>query len=140
MAEETLYTANTGCVSISTANTNLDGTGTLGTVLTAGSNGTLVKSVTIKAQTNTTQGMVRLFITGGGATQLIAEIEIPAITKSGTDPSFEIHMPTNYSLESGYVLKASTQVAEAFNVIAEGLDWTYPDPPRCDATHYTANT
>ncbi len=29
MAAETLYTANTGMVAISTANSNLDGTGTL---------------------------------------------------------------------------------------------------------------
>lgn len=89
MAAETQYTANTGCVTISTANSNLDGTGTLGTVLTGASNGTLIKSIIVKAQTNTTQGMIRLFVNGGGATELIAEIEVPAVTKSSTDPSYE---------------------------------------------------
>ena len=62
MAAETQYTANTGKVLISTANSNLDGTGTLGTVLTAASNGTLIKAITVKAQVNTTEGMVRLFL------------------------------------------------------------------------------
>lgn len=141
MAAETQYTANTGLVAISTANTNLDGTGTLGTVLTAASNGTLVKSVTIKAQGNTTQGMVRLFVTGGGSTNLISEIEIPAVTKSSVDPSFEIHMPINYALKSGYVLKAATNNAETFNVIGEGLDWVYyTTSVRPESTKYTANT
>lgn len=126
MASETQYTANTGCVTISTANSNLDGTGTLGAVLTGAANGTLIKSIIIKAQTNTTQGMVRLYSNGGGATELIAEIEIPAVTKSGSNPSFETYLEINYALKSGYILKASTQNAETFNVIAEGLDWEYP--------------
>jgi len=141
MAAETQYTANTGCVTISTANSNLDGTGTLGTVLTAASNGTLIKSVMIKAQGNTTQGMIRLFATGGGATELISEIMVPAVTKSSVDPSFQIYLPINYALKSGYILKASTQNAETFNVIAEGLDWAYyTSSVRPDSTKYTANT
>ncbi|MEO5642030.1 MAG: hypothetical protein ABIQ40_08485 [Bacteroidia bacterium] len=141
MAAETQYTANTGCATISTANTNLDGTGTLGTVLTAASNGTLIKSVTIKAQVSTTAGMVRLFVSGGGATELIAEIEVPAVTKSATDPSFENYMEINYALKSGYILKASTVNAEAMNVIAEGLDWAYyTTSVRPESTKYTANT
>ncbi len=145
MAAETQYTANTGCVTISTANTNLDGTGTLGTVLTAststGMQGCIIKSVTIKAQGNTSQGMIRLFLAGGGATELIAEVEIPAVTKSATDPSFELHMETNYALKPGYILKASTQNAETFNVIAEGLDWKYyTTSVRPDSTKFSANT
>ena len=45
--------ANTGFVTISTANSNLDGTGTTALLLTAGNNGTLVKTLIIKAQNNT---------------------------------------------------------------------------------------
>lgn len=141
MAAETQYTANTGCVTISTANSNLDGTGTLGTVLTGASNGTLIKSIIVKAQTSTTQGMIRLFVNGGGATELIAEIEVPAVTKSSTDPSYEYYMELNYALKSGYVFKAATQNAETFNVIAEGLDWAYyTTSVRPESTKYTANT
>lgn len=145
MAAETQYTANTGCVTISTANSNLDGSGTLGDVLTAssaaGMKGCIIKSVTIKAQVSTTQGMIRLFASGGGSTELIAEIEVPAVTKSATDPSFELHMETNYALKAGYILKASTQNGEAFNVIAEGLDWKYyTTSVRPESTNYVANT
>src|SRR5688500_6594870 len=109
MAAETQYTANTGIVSISTANSNLDGTGTLGTVLTGASNGTFVKTITIKAAGTVTQGVVRLFITGGGVTRLIEEIEIPNQTPSADAPAFEYTLNCDYKLQSGYILKAATQ-------------------------------
>lgn len=138
MAEETQYTANTGMVTISTANTNLDGTGTLGTVLTGASNGTLIKSVIIKAITNTTAGMVRLFVTGGGNTRLLMEIPVPAINKAAINTAFETKVDLNFTLQSGYIIKASTQNAESFNIIAEGLDWTYyGSSVRKDTTQFT---
>jgi len=144
MAAETQYTANTGMVSISTANTNLDGTGTLGTVLTAsaaGTAGTLIKSVTVKATGNTTQGMVRLFIYDGTNTRLVAEIEVPAVTKGANDPAFEVRMETNFALKALEELRASTEKAESFNVIAEGLNWAYyASSVRSETTKYTANT
>jgi len=127
-------------VTISTANTNLDGTGTLGTVLTAASNGTIIKTVTIKAQVSTTQGVVRLFVYDGTNTKLIAEVLIPAVTKSGTtDPAFETTIPLDFYLKASWVLKASTQNAEAFNVIAEGMNWAYYASARPDTTKNTAN-
>lgn len=142
MAAETQYTANTGMVVISTANSNLDGTGTLGTVLTAASNGTLVKRITIKAQGTVTQGMVRLFVYDGSSnTRLIEEVLIPAITQGSTEMSFEQTIECNYRLQSGYILKAATQNAETFNVIAEGLNWTYyGSSVRPESTNFTANT
>lgn len=141
MAEETQYTANTGMVTISTANSNLDGTGTLGTVFTAGANGSLIKTVTIKAQGDSTQGMIRLFIVGGGNTRLFREIEVQAVDSSGINPRYEFHFDLDFALQSGYVLKASTENAESFNVIVEALDWAYySSSVRTDTTQYTANT
>jgi hypothetical protein len=141
MAAETQYTANTGMVVISTANSNLDGTGTLGTVLTAASNGTLVKRITVKAQGNVTQGMVRLFVYDGTNTRLLEEILIPAVTQGSTEMSFEQTIECNYRLQATYVLKASTQNAETFNVIAEGLNWAYyATSVRPESTNFTANT
>ncbi len=142
MAAETQYTANTGMQTISTANSNLDGTGTLSSAIITGSTtGTLIKSVTIKAIGNTTQGMVRLFIYDGTNTRLIAEVEVPAVTKGANDPAFEVRMETNFALKNNYSLKASTENAESFNVIAEGLDWTYyTSSVRPESTKFTANT
>lgn len=124
--ERAKYTANTGIVLISTANSSLSGDGTLGTVLTAAANGTLIKTITINAIGNTTQGMVRLFIyDGNSVTNLIDEFEIPPSTALGTYPAYTITYEVNYNLKAGYVLKASTQNSESFVIIAEGLNWTY---------------
>lgn len=126
MAAETQYTANTGIQTISTANSNLDGTGTLSSAIITGSlYGTLIKTVRIKAQGNTTHGMVRLFVCQKSTTKLISEIEIPATTKSETDSTFEVVIPLFLTIQCNYVLKASTEKAESFNVIAEAQDWDY---------------
>lgn len=142
MAEETQYTANTGMRTISTANSNLDGSGSISeAIITGASNGTIIKTVTIKAIGNTTHGMVRLFIYDGSNTKLASEIEIPAVTKSSVDPAFEITIPVDYALKSGWSLRASTEKAESFNIIAEGLNWTYyAASVRPESTKYTANT
>ncbi|HYG53370.1 MAG TPA: hypothetical protein VD905_20875 [Flavobacteriales bacterium] len=122
------YTDNTGMVLISTANTNLDGTGTLGTVLTAASSGTLIRTITIKAIGTTTKGMVRLYIedSGGTNTDIVAEIEIPAVIPSGTRQAFSTVLEVDYVLENTYKLRVSTQNAESFVVIAEGLNIAFP--------------
>lgn len=141
MAEETQYTANTGFTTISTANSNLDGTGTLGTLLTAGANGTLIKSVSVIPTGSNSQGIVRLFIYDGTNNRLFKEIEMAAVTDSDKNRRYEVHLDLDFSLKSGYVLKASTELADAFAVIAEGLDWAYyTTSVRADTTQYTANT
>ncbi len=141
MAEETQYTANTGMATISTANSNLDGSGTLGTILTGASNGTLIKSVSIKATGNTTVGMVRLFVHDGANTAyLLLEVPVPKNAQASTNPAWEEQITLDFTLKSGYILKASTQVAESFNVIAEGMDWAYyGGSVRTDTTKWTPN-
>jgi len=140
MAAETQYTANTGMVTISTANSNLDGSGTLSSaIITGASNGTLIKTVTIKASGSTTQGMIRLFVYDGTNTKLITEIEVPAVVPSYEYPAFGINVPLDFSLKSGWSLKASTENAENFNVIAEAQDWAYyVSSVRSETTKYTA--
>ena len=125
--ERAKYTANTGIAIINTANTALDGSGTLVTLLTAASNGTFVKNVIVKSSSgNTAQGIVRLFIYDGTNTRLLEEIEIrPAVAASGIAHSFDTTISLNFNLQSGYILKASTEKATTFRVFAQGLDWTY---------------
>ncbi len=142
MAEETQYTANTGIINISTANTNLDGTGTLGQLLTGVANGTLVKTITIKATGNTTEGMIRLFVDDGTRTvnRLLQEIWIPPITVSSINKSFEATIELNFTLKAGYLLQVGTEKAESFNIIAEGLNWKYyATSVRKDTTILTVN-
>jgi hypothetical protein len=140
MAEETQYTAKNGIAVIATANSNLDGTGTIGSIITAASNGTLIKRLYLKATGNTTEGMIRIYVYDGSNSRIIQEVQVPSITCSGTTPAFETVLELNLTLKSGYILKASTQKAETFNVIAEALDWTYYGASvRTDTTQFTTN-
>jgi len=119
--------ANNGFVNISTANSNLDGTGTLGTVLTAASspsNGTTISSIIIKATGDTSEGMVRLFTYDGTNYFLWKEVYIPENTATTVVESFQASIVEELSLNPGETLLASTQNAEGFNVFANASDWT----------------
>ena len=116
-----------GAVVIDTANTNRDGTGDLGTVITGSTNGTRITRITIQALETTTAGMVRLYIDIGATIHLWKEIPVTAITGSASVAEFvyvfELIGERALVLPSGYILMASTHNAEDFNIIAEGGDY-----------------
>lgn len=130
-------TANTGMRIISAANPNLDGSGTIVPIITGAQNGTVIKSVIIKAIEPVTTGMVRLFIenTQGSSKILYKEIPVnttPSLAATPTPapvlPTYEIMLAGGLKLNPNFKLSASTQNAQSFNIIAEGLDWAYPAP------------
>jgi hypothetical protein len=127
-------TAKVGIGVISTANTNRDGSGTIGTVFTAGSSGSRIDMIEVQATGTTTAGMVRLFVYDGSNARLIGEIPVVAVTPSGTQPAWAALMTSNpvgvvgniplpLVIPTGYSLRASTQNAETFNVIGFGGDF-----------------
>ncbi len=130
--ESTRFSAATAVSNISTANPYLGGAGYSAQLLSGSNNGTIIQSVTIKARVSTTPGMIRLFIFNGDTLVLIIkEIQVPAVTKSGTTPAHSFsHTVTfgdkGFALMNGYTLNVSTEKGESFNVIAQGLTWTYP--------------
>jgi hypothetical protein len=109
---------------ITTANTNLDGTGDVVDIITGGQNGTRISKITIKALVTTTAGMVRLFIHDGTSIHLWKEISITAVTKSATVSAFSIETTflgeLAIVLPYNYIIKASTEKSETFNIIIEG--------------------
>jgi hypothetical protein len=114
-----------GCAQISTANTNRDGSGTIGTVLTAGANGTLVDHIDVCATGTTTAGMVRIYIHDGSNARLWREITVAAITPSTTVNAFSYRIECGLAESALYLpvshsLRASTHNAETFNVFAFG--------------------
>ena len=129
-----LLTAVTGIGTVSVANNNLDGSGTLATILNGGTDGIIVRSVIIQAVQPVTTGMVRLFITPpSGPAVLYKEIPIPntpALDNTPTPapilPMFSVMLSGGLKLPNNFALSASTQNAESFKIIAEGLQWTYP--------------
>ena len=123
-------TPKTAINSISTANTARNGTGTIATIYTAGSSGSRIERVVVIAQGTTTAGMVRLFIYDGTTAWLYAEIPVAAITPSSTVPAFVATLQAfsnpdlmPLTLPTGYSLRAATNNAETFNVIAVGGDF-----------------
>lgn len=118
---------NGGLIQIATANTNRDGTGTMGTLLTAGKQGSRVERVRVKATTTTTAGMVRFFVSDGTNTRLLSEVAVTAITPSATVATFEADLSAGafpLVLQADQQLRVSTHNAEAFNItITEGGDF-----------------
>lgn len=120
-------TPRTDYVQIATANTNRDGTGTLGTLATGIAAGTKIENIEIMPVGTTTAGVVRLYISldGGTTKRLLREILISAATPSGT----VIQVPIILSFlnlflpNANAVLYASTHNAETFNVFAYGGDF-----------------
>lgn len=100
---------------ISTANTNRDGTtGTYGTLMTAGANGSRIDRINVTATGTTTAGMIRFFV--GSA--LIKELPVMAQTASATIPTWsaDLTFDNGLVLQASAVLKVSTNNAEAFAV------------------------
>lgn len=106
---------------VSTANTNRDGTGTIATIFTAGTNGSRIDDIVIKATGTTTAGMIRLFLNDGTNTRLWQEIQVNAVTPSATVAtwSFVITDAALILQNSSWSLRASTEKAETFNIIVD---------------------
>lgn len=111
-----------GAATIAAANAGRDGSGTIATILTAGAAGSRVDVLNIKATGTTTAGMVRIYLSNGTTHYLISEIPVSAKTASATGDTFEqaVYWPEGLNLPNGWSLRASTEKAEAFNVIARG--------------------
>lgn len=120
-------TPNALPVTVSTANTNRDGTGTLVTVVTAGANGSRITALKIAAQGTTTAGVIRYFVTdaAGANPKLFEERLVSAVTPSTTVKVFEDHWTIDEPLilASGQLLRASTNNAESFTVQAFAGDY-----------------
>lgn len=111
-------------VRISVANTGRDGSGTLGTVVTAGSSGDFYKGVHVCAEVATTADVVRIFIQDGGSgnNELIKELIIPAITPSTTieAATADWFPPGGIVLAASSKLLASTDQGKTYSVSLQG--------------------
>jgi hypothetical protein len=104
---------------ISTANANRDGTGTLATILTGGGP-TVAGSVSITSTGTTTEGMVRFYSDDNTNKTLIGEVYVPAHTPSATKPTLQLHWKVPDANKNLYAntdtLKASTEKGETFHL------------------------
>ncbi len=86
MAQSAQYasTVKMALASLSAANTNRDGTGTLVTVAVGGPNGTRIDKLITKATGITTAGMVRYFLTKGRPGATLASLTFVGTTATAT--------------------------------------------------------
>jgi len=96
---------NAGLVVGPTANTALDGSGTLYKLFTAGTNGSYVQKIRFRPVGSPAATVCRIFISSSGttsatATWLYDEITLPAITLSQTAATSIFELPLNFALPS----------------------------------------
>lgn len=114
---------------VETPNSNLDGSGDLTEILKSdGQNGTKINSIYIKAESDTENGMIRIFVKDeDDDIKLRREIRVPETTQSEVVPAYGriINFPGGLSIPKGYALLVSTEKKDLFQIVTEGYSWKY---------------
>lgn len=99
---------------LKTANTAMDGTGTVLTVFTAGANGAFIERIRVKAAgTNSQASVLRIFVNNGSSNGTIAnnifieEISLAASTASNTNPVGTYEIPLNIAIQGSYKINVT---------------------------------
>ena len=108
---------------VTTAEAALDGSGNVVSVFTAGSQGSYISNIVIKAIQNTTAGMIRIFTSQSGSYRLLEEVSVTAITKSATVKAFSSTLNLNLPIPNGTSIGVSTEKTESFIITVEGGDY-----------------
>jgi hypothetical protein len=117
-------TPRVGAALISTADTSRTSPTNVGTVLTAGSSGSRIDEINVVAMGTTTANVVRLFLFDGTNYFLMQEVLITPLIPSVTAPVVTYTSTySNLMLPSGWSLRATTNNAESYEVLAFGGDF-----------------
>lgn len=124
-------TPRVGSATLTTADTSLTAPTTVGTILTAGANGTRIDYVEVIGVATTTACLVNLFIYDGSTYILWQQVPVNAVTTSTTTPSFVANLSSNgnanvfpLTLPTGYSLRATVTVTQTgVRVTAYGGDF-----------------
>ena len=108
-AVDSVATNNSGLVVGPTANTALDGSGTLYKAFTAGANGSYIQKIRFRPVGSPAATVCRVFIststtTSATNTWLYDEITLPAVTLSQTAASSVFELPLNFAIDPNYLL------------------------------------
>ena len=108
-AVDSVASNNSGLVVGPTANTALDGSGTLVKAFTAGANGSYVQKIRFRPVLSPAATVCRVFISSSTSTSatnswLYDEITLPAVTLSQTAATSVFELPINVALDPNYYL------------------------------------
>ena len=116
---------------LKTANTAMDGTGTVLTVFTAGANGSYVSQLNIRPAGTNIVTVLRVFINNGSTNAtvannvLFAEVVIPASTAVANSALQGIIAPLNFALPAGYKINVTLGTTIAAGVCVSVLGGDY---------------
>ncbi len=117
---------------ITAANTATDGTGTVYTVYTAGTNGGYIRRIRVKGVGTNAASVMRVFINNGSSqasaanNSLWGELPLPAFTASNSAAlGPDLEYPMNMVLKAGYVVNVcyGTAGAAGWQAIGEAMDY-----------------
>ena len=133
MALDPQYTTtpNISADTETTANNVYDGTGTVGTAFTAGTNGSYVGFIKLKPLGTNVASVARFWVNNGltNATAannyLISEISLPITTAATAAALIELTIPLNIPIEAGYKINFAlgTTVAAGWQATVVGGDY-----------------
>lgn len=107
-----------------TSRANTTGTTNLTLLDTAGTNGTRIDQIYIRAKETTVAGSVFIWVYNGATAFLFDEFLVSAVTASNTAEAFSISRPyDNLVLPSGTSLYVSSTIDQDFNIFAFGGDF-----------------
>ena len=121
-------TPRQGQASIATAEVSLTAPTNIGTVFTAGANGSRIERLRAVGAATTVAGLVNVFLYDGSIYRLIRAIVVGAATPSataaawGSDGSGMISFEGGLMLPSGWSLRVATTQAQTIHVTADGAD------------------
>ncbi len=121
-------TPRIGAASVSTANTGRDGTGTIATVFTAGSSGSKINEIVLKATGDPADSIVTIFLYDGSSYWLFDEFDLgdPAAASTTVTGFRASRTYENLVLPSGWSVRAAITVAltgGVVNVVVLGGDF-----------------
>lgn len=113
---------------ISTANANVDGTGTVVTVFTAGASGSKVFEISIQATVNPADSMIHVFLHDGATYYLFDTFDMgdPATGSTTVPPYRDTRAYDNLLLPASWSIRALITVAPTsgvVNMIVHGADF-----------------
>lgn len=116
---------------LTAANTNMDGTGTVTGVFTAGANGSFLKAVQFRPLGTNVSTVARVFINNGSTNTvaannaIVGEVTIPASTASNTTQQPDFIVPLNFALPATYVVNVTIGTAVAAGIMASVVGGDY---------------
>jgi hypothetical protein len=117
---------------LTAANTNMDGTGTLQTVFTAGADGAFLEKIVARTAGTNVASVLRIFVNNGGSNavaannKLVAEMSLPATTATSAAAQQDYEKIMNLRVPGGYrvMVCIGTAVAAGWHISGHGASYT----------------